>query len=137
MLNFLLQYYSIISSTGEYMSTYNTNVDRTVVRVKTNTWYDKNGLHIRRDVTYMKRLSSGHNILQNELDNTDATFVKNLIVNVTDVKDGLYYVQLINCVRDFETGFIELYDFKLVPYAKSENVLSNSDINSMIFKELR
>jgi hypothetical protein len=90
-----------------------------VVRVKTSVWADKKGLHTRRDVLYMNRLSSGYNILQEEMSATnDAEYVAHLLLNLNNIEDGLYAVQRTNCSHDFETGYIDSYDFKLVPFSQ-------------------
>lgn len=89
-----------------------------VVRIRTSVWSDKKGLHTRRDIVYMHRLSTGCNILEDELDATDAKFVADSILNLDSAADGLYRVVRTNCTHDFESGYLDGYDLKLVSYSR-------------------
>ena len=39
-----------------------------------------------------------------------------MIVNFLDVVDGIYELVTINISRDWETGYVDDYDYKLIPY---------------------
>lgn len=103
-------------SLSEFTSKTDTEINKCVVRIITNTWSDAKGLHTKRDVLYLKRLSNGYNILREEMDITDADYVKKLIRNLDKVRDGVYEVVMTNVSRDFETGYIDGFDLELVPF---------------------
>ena len=64
----------------------------------------------------MKRLSNHCNFLKSDIDNIGAFSVVNNIENLNEVMDGLYSVVMCNVRKDWESGYIEDYDYKLVPY---------------------
>jgi hypothetical protein len=85
-----------------------------VVRLTTSMWHDKNGLHMRRDVRFLKRKSFGYNILYEDATWVGADEVINRIVNLYEADDGVYEVITVNESEDWETGCIEDYDYKLI-----------------------
>ena len=89
---------------------------RCVVRLKTSIWKDDNGLHLRKDLTYMKRLSFEFNILKEDAVNIGANEVMDRIDNLNDCKDGLYEVVTCNETREYESGMIDDYDYTLIPW---------------------
>ena len=85
----------------------------TVVRLKTTTWADHKGVYVRRSMTVLKRKSSGHNLfLEDAL--MDAEGIN--IVNLDECRDGIYHVGQTNISRDWETGYIESWDYVLIPH---------------------
>lgn len=89
---------------------------REVVRLTTNCWRDKRGLHIRRSLTTLKRQSSGYQILEEDCSMIGADEVVRQIVNLDECEDGVYLVVTCNESKDWETGFIDSYDYKLLPF---------------------
>ena len=89
-----------------------------VVRVKTSYWHDKKGGHIKKDINYLKRKSRGFNILDEDMYAVGAEEVLSTIVNLYDVQDGIYELITFNETRDWETGYIDMYDMKLIPYVE-------------------
>ena len=87
-----------------------------VFRVKTSYWKSSRGLHARKDITLLKKLSSGYQILQEDSDTIGADKVMERIVNLNEVEDGLYEVILVNQTYEWEKGHIDDYDYELVPY---------------------
>lgn len=93
----------------------NESKNKTVVRVKTSIWKSDRGLHIRRDVTYLRRSSQGMNFLEEELDSVGAEEAFYNIANITSVEDGIYEVIPTKFHRDFETGIVDEVLWNLVP----------------------
>lgn len=89
--------------------------DRCVVRVHTSSWIDARGLHTKKSLTFLKRQCVGYNVLQEDALNIDAESVINRIVNLDTCPDGVYQVAVCNQYRDWETGYVEDYDYKLLP----------------------
>ena len=87
-----------------------------IVRVKTSSWWDGRKLVVKKEITPMKRLSDHCNFLNNDIDNIGAFAVVHNIENLNEVMDGLYSVVMCNVRKDWESGYIADYDYKLVPY---------------------
>ncbi len=95
---------------------------RSIVRVKTSFWHDKQGLHYKRDLIKMKRLSWDFQILEEDCRDYGADEVAKRIVNLFEVKDGLY--QVVTCNHracSWESPVIDEYDYKLVPFDKNKD----------------
>lgn len=90
---------------------------RCVVRLHRSQWWDSRGIYRTISIRYIKRESYGANILHDTLQEEGADSVMPRILNLGECKDGLYRVIMCNERRDFDTGMIEDYDFKLIPYS--------------------
>jgi len=93
-----------------------------VVRLRTSVWSDSKGLHIKRTLAHQKRLSTGFNILLEDLGAIGADEVAIRISNLASCLDGLYRVETCNESRDFETGLVDDYDYRLIPYEPEEKL---------------
>lgn len=91
-------------------------INRCVVRIKTSVWSDNKGIYTRKNITYLKRQTIGHNILDEDISMIGADEVATKIVNLHEVEDGIYQVVICNVSRDYESGHIDGYDFKLVKW---------------------
>lgn len=94
---------------------------REVVRLRTSYWSDKGGVHMKKSLTRMRRKSVGSFELLNEdasMVGGDAVWEK--IVNLHECRDGLYIFTTCNERRDWETGIVDDYDYKLLPYNENE-----------------
>lgn len=87
-----------------------------VVRLKTTAWSSNRGLHVKQDITYLKRKSFGHNILEEEIECTCPDDAFRSIVNLHECADGIYEIIVCNVSTDWETGYVDSYDLKLIPY---------------------
>ena len=73
---------------------------------------------MRTDLTFMKRLCMNFNILEEDCMNVGAKDVLPRILNLDEIEDGLYEVTTCNESHDHETGCIEDYDYRLIPFRK-------------------
>ncbi len=89
---------------------------RSVVRLKTAYWKTERGLHCRKDLIRMRRLSFDFQILEEDSANIGVDEVLQKIVNLSECKDGLYTVATCNERHDWETGYLDDYDYRLVPF---------------------
>ena len=87
-----------------------------VFRITTNQYHDDNGVYYKRSLKYLKRKCHGFNILDEDCANCSAEEVIPRIVNFHTVKDGIYTVDTVNHKYDFESGYLDDYDYKLVEY---------------------
>ena len=87
-----------------------------IVRLTTSVYGDRRGLHQKKSLNYMKRLSKYHNFLEGDVGNIGAGEVLPRIVNLASCADGLYQVTVINETRDYETGYLDDYDYQLIPW---------------------
>ena len=90
---------------------------RTVVRLATSYWGDRRGVHQRRSITYLRRLSRGEvHLVEEYADNAGAEDALRAFTNLHKCADGVYEVHMTNVLRDYETGYIDDYDLELVPF---------------------
>lgn len=88
-----------------------------VVRLRTTMWADKSGIHTKKSLIYLKRLCVGYNLLEEDTNMAGADMIIQNIIDLYKCKDGIYEVVSCNESRDFETGYIDDYDYKLVPFS--------------------
>ncbi len=92
-------------------------IPRHVVRLKTSAWHDKSGLHFKKSLLTMRRLSRrGYQFFTEDVEQIGADEVISRIVNLDECNDGLYEIIIVNQVRDYESGEIKDYDYKLIPF---------------------
>lgn len=89
-------------------------VSRCTVRVRTTVWADNRGLHTRKSLTFLRRQCEGFNVLAEDASAIGAEKVLPRILNLGEVEDGIYEVIVCNKTYDYETGYIEDYDYRLV-----------------------
>lgn len=88
-----------------------------VVRVATSKWDDARGdLHFEKKISILKRKCTGFNILREDISQIGADGVLDRIENIDECQDGLYQVITCNETRDWEGGYIDDYDYRLIPY---------------------
>lgn len=85
------------------------------VRLRTSCWGDCDGLHMKKSLTYLKRKCVGFNVVEEDVSSIGADEVFSRIVDLGKLTDGVYKVVTCNEHRDWETGTIEDYDYKLLP----------------------
>jgi hypothetical protein len=91
----------------------------TIYRLKTSFWHDANGAYTRKELRIMKRMSGGgghYPPFREDLDNCGAQQVIDRIINLHEMKDGLYTLVVTNESRDWESGFVDDWDYALVPH---------------------
>ena len=91
---------------------------REVIKLVTSSWNDNRGLHIRRDIIPVKRKSIGHQVLEQDCKMIGPDEVWPRIINLKECKDGVYELILCNEHRDWETGSVEEYDYKLIAFTE-------------------
>lgn len=89
--------------------------NRCVVRLRTTTWRDKNGLHLKKSLTFLRRQCVGFNILEEDAGSVGAEEVLPKIENLSECNDGIYEAVVCNERRDWETGYVDDYDYRLGP----------------------
>lgn len=93
-------------------------IHRQVVRLSTSYYKTKRGYAVRRDLITLKRKSSGHQILDEEVYNIGPEEALCNIINLDSCKDGVYEITVCNVTKDWESGYADDWDLKLVPYAE-------------------
>lgn len=85
-----------------------------VVRLRTEYWHDNNGCYIKKSLKFLKRKCKGFNILYEDVSHVGFEDVFTKIVNIDECTDGVYKCVTCNDHRDWETGIVEDYDYKLI-----------------------
>lgn len=94
--------------------------NQTVVRVQTSNYVSGGRLVTKRTISTLKRKSRGYNELFDLVPEIGADEVISMIINLDEVDDGIYRVIIVNVSTDWETGYIDDYDLKLIPYEEEE-----------------
>ncbi len=93
-----------------------------VVSVKTSYYSTKRGFATTKRIDFLKRKSDRECVYSIKEDasfcGTDAVIGR--IINLNDVKDGIYRMIFINEHRDWDSGHIEDWDYKLVPHEETK-----------------
>jgi hypothetical protein len=90
-----------------------------VVRLTTSAYRSKGGRYVMaREIRRMSRMSRGHDLLSEDVDACGCLETLRRIVNLGGCPDGLYSLEL--CDKAFDDGYLEDYNYKLVPYAGEE-----------------
>jgi hypothetical protein len=88
-----------------------------VIRITTSAWSDKRGLNVKKCLSYLRRKTTGYyNIMEEDCQQIGDREVLDRIINLYSVEDGVYEVIPCDEYRDWESGYIEDYNYKLVPY---------------------
>lgn len=94
---------------------------RVVIRVTTCYWKSVNGFHSRKDCVIRKRLSGkAHSWLDDEIDGCGVDIFMEHLIGLDTCKDGLYEIVSCNVSRDWETGYIDGCDWKLIPWIEKK-----------------
>lgn len=89
---------------------------RCVVKVTTSQWGDKNGMYEKKSLKFLKRKCSVYNFVEDDCQMVGANEVFSRITNLKECKDGIYEVVTCNEHKDYWTGHIEDWDYKLIPF---------------------
>ena len=89
---------------------------RMVVRLRRSFWHDNDGVYQRIGLRYLKRHTEGFNVFDDECHLIGASEVLPKVLNLNQCPDGIYQLVLCNAHRDYETGHVEDWDYRLVPF---------------------
>jgi len=92
------------------------NSQRTVVKIITNNFMKGNDIVQQKTIRFLKRKSTGFNQLLEDCMNIGTNDALKSIVNLDECSDGVYEVVLNDWITDWETGMIEDWNWKLIPY---------------------
>ncbi len=69
-----------------------TSNDKCVIRLTTTAWADHRGLHTKKSLLYLRRKSSGYNILEEYIGASGELGTASIITNLNACEDGVYEV---------------------------------------------
>lgn len=87
-----------------------------VVRLRRSYWHDNDGAYQRTSLRYLKRHTMGFNVFDDDCSMVGAEDVLRKIVNLHKCKDGVYILKTYNSSIDWETGYVEHWDYILTPF---------------------
>jgi hypothetical protein len=90
-------------------------MNNVIVSIKTSSWSDDNGLYQKKSIKFLKKQCKGHNFVLEDVSQTGADLVIKNISNLDEVTDGKFKIIMANFFTDHETGYVEDWDYKLVP----------------------
>jgi hypothetical protein len=86
----------------------------TFCRVKTSYWGSGRGIHTRKDIIFLKRKSTKCIWVKEDVSNIGADEVIKRITNLHEVDDGIYEIVPCNEILDWELGYADDYEYKLI-----------------------
>jgi hypothetical protein len=93
---------------------------QTIVRLTTSYWANsRGGASFRKDITMMRRLSDKSPWMEEEITMGGVDSFFKSIINLDKCEDGLYKITTCNFSTDWETGYVDGYDLKLIPFVES------------------
>lgn len=93
------------------------NGNRTIVKLMRSAWHDHDGAYQRLSLKLLKRLSGANgDYFLEDCANVGAMDFFKMIINFNECPDGYYELATCNEHRDWESGYIDDYDYKLIPY---------------------
>ena len=93
---------------------------RCVVRVQEEAYLRGNTYFYGKSLRVVKRLTT-FNIIAEEAQNVGMDEAMRNILNVFDVDNGLYEIVVTNQSYDIESGYLDDWSWKLIPYEESQN----------------
>lgn len=81
--------------------------------------YKRGGVYFHGRTIRVLRKQTTYDLLADEVDNIGLYDAIESIINLNDVEDGVYQLMHANIGTDWETGWVESWDLKLVPYEKA------------------
>lgn len=87
---------------------------KTVVRLVTSSWRSNKGIHIKKDIIFLRRQCEGYNVIEEDCSMIGSDEVYCRIINLDECQDGIYQIITCNESRDWESGDIADYDYKLL-----------------------
>lgn len=91
-------------------------VSLVVVRLRTTCFKTARGAAWRKDIDYQKKLCRGFNFFEEDIAMIGFSEVLDRVQNLHTHEDGLYEIQMCNVSKDWETGHVDSWDYKLVPF---------------------
>jgi len=88
--------------------------DRCVVRLRRTAWSDGKAVHYKESLVFLKTKCSGYNILEEDVSNAGA--MDAYPINTAELEDGIYEVVWCNVSHDYESGHVDGWNLKLIPY---------------------
>lgn len=90
--------------------------NKTIVRVRSTSWNDSRGIHAKKSLIFLRKKCNGTNVLEEDygMAGTDTTL--SYISNLWSCGDGIFEVLPYSMHRDHETGLLDDWYYKLVPY---------------------
>jgi hypothetical protein len=97
-----------------------------ICRLRTSYWISSNKkLVLKKEISFLKKLGKGNNFVLEDVYNGSAEDVIPRIINLNGCEDGMYELIITNVLTDWETGYVDDYDYKLIPYEHPSKDTSN------------
>ena len=90
--------------------------DRCVVRLTTSFFKSGSRVVMQKSLNVLKKMSVGFNIMDEDVSMSGVEDFFDNLTNINDCPDGIYLVSTCNESTDWESGFLDDYDYVLIPY---------------------
>jgi len=92
-----------------------------IVKLRTTMWGDRRGIYLKKSITFLKRQSVDIYFLEDDIEGMGADEVLIRILNLNECDDGIYELVVCNVSHDWETGYVDDYDYRLKPIDKKKD----------------
>lgn len=108
-------------------------MNKSIIKIETSWYNNSRGLYTKKAITYLRRQTKGYHILEEDCRNSSSQDVITRIVNLDECEDGIYKVITCNEILDRETGYVDDYNYRLIPYELDDsiNISTKSVINDI------
>lgn len=89
------------------------DIPKCFVRLKINCWVGKNGT-LNYKISIKPLIRKGSDFIIDEANNFGANEVALKIINLLECHNGIYEIITCNHSKDWETGIIDDWDYKLI-----------------------
>lgn len=94
----------------------NNTKPRFKVKLTTTTFRTKSGVTQQKSLYFYKKPCSEHleGCFKDDVSNSYG--LETLVINLNEVKDGIYELLVVNISKDYETGWVDDWDWKLIEW---------------------
>ena len=86
-----------------------------IVRLSTSAWHDKRGVYLKKSLVFLRRRCKGFPVFEDDCSQSEVIDVLDRVLNIDTVPDGIYKVTPCNITTDFESGYVDDWDYRLDP----------------------
>lgn len=98
----------------DYIESVKKPAPRVIVRLTKSHYKTKNGVAATTSLNYLKRKCQGFNFFEEDISMVGADLAIRSIINLDKCEDGIYEINICNVQKDWETGYVDNYDYQLI-----------------------
>ena len=93
--------------------------NKCVVKVQTEAYKRGDTYFYGKSLRVLQKITT-YDLLKEECDSIGTFDGLENIINLSKIADGKYYLEAVNISKDWETGYTDGWDLKLIPFEENE-----------------